>query len=313
MELSFEQWLYLLGRHKNTVKLHLKILRVIERQTKEMTYDECCALLGRMKAAGLSNATLNHYVGTMRLWGKYKNLPEFEQLKFYKKHPGLKGTFSDDEVEAFINLPCPPKSDKKAWELWSLYFETLAYTGARPGEVAQITINDIDHGRNSIIFKYTKTDVPRTVAMAPRLSDKLKDHVQTCENFLFVTRKGQVFSEAAWYHAFLKRKTLLGIKRCNITPMSFRHSFATRMLEKDVNIYKVAKILGHDIKMTQQYEHLTVEDIKTAMQSHPLIKKQIIYSKEEITKVIAEVLNDIGLSYDIYSESEVVHLDIRCP
>jgi integrase len=236
-----------------------------------------------------------------------------QRLTFFKKHPGIKGTFSDEEIMQFIELARPPGANEVSWNLWSLYFETLAFTGARPGEVAALTINDIDLGRKVIFFKYTKTEVPRAVGIAPDLLKKLEAHLPNCSKYIFTTKRGLMFSEDSWYHAFKRRKEILGIKRCNITPMSFRHSFATRMLEKDVNIYKVAKILGHDIKMTQQYEHLTTEDIRVAMNKHPLIRKQVKYSKEEIAQILQEVLNDIGLSYDMVTEKGELLLTIRCP
>jgi integrase len=313
VSLSFAQWLFSQGRHKNTVALHLKKLRVIKRKLNKINYSNCLKMISSMKEGGYSNATINHYVGTMRLYGVYKNIPELNNLKFFSKKSALKGTLSDEEIENFINLPRPPNINKDCWELFSLWLEVLAYTGCRPGEAANLTINDIDFGRNVIIFKYTKTDEPRVVGIAPRLAEHLKEHVSKCENYLFLTKQGQVYSDHSWLHRFNNRKKILGIKRNNITPMSFRHSFATRMLEKDVNIYKVAKILGHDIKMTQQYEHLTVEDVKTAMNKHPLIKKQIKFSKQEVIKILSEVLNDIGLVYETKLKNEHVLLKIRCP
>jgi hypothetical protein len=88
----------------------------------------------------------------------------------------------------------------------------------------------------------------------------------------------------------------MGITRPNISPYSFRHSMATSLLEQDVNIHKIAKLLGHSIEQTAQYEHLTTKDIQEAVAKHPLIRK---YTEPgNILKDIKEMIISYRLDKD---------------
>ena len=131
----------------------------------------------------------------------------------------------------------------------------------------------------------------------PHLLNEIKSHIDSLDQkFLFPSRRGgnkdgitPVVDNVDWHYNFHARIKRLGIKRQNLSPYSLRHSFITRMLEEDVNLFKVQKIVGHrKIETTAHYTHLTTKDIQTALRKDPLIKRKIA-PEEMITQIVEHI------------------------
>lgn len=53
----------------------------------------------------------------------------------------------------------------------------------------------------------------------------------------------------------------------NVTPHTFRHTFATRLAQRGVDLYKIANLLGHkDIRRTQRYSHHCPDSLRDGVQ-----------------------------------------------
>ena len=297
--LAFENWLVRNGRSNRTIQRHHTNITVLLRDLTDWSFEKIENFVIELRKKGLKNATLNSYIDTVRLYSRCMNLDSrLSDLKHFKKTHAIKSTLSDDEIESFIYLECPRYSNKASWDLWSLYFECLAMTGCRMSEIADLKSEHVDFGRGVFTIEQSKTGIPRMVPIPPSVKTRLTGIAsQTSpDNYIFTTTTGRKFTDESWLHAFHKRIKILGINRVNLTPYSFRHSFATRLLEEDVNIHKVAKILGHDIKMTAAYEHLTTKDITEAARRHPLVRKSS--DPSEILKSICELIQTFRLNED---------------
>lgn len=88
--------------------------------------------------------------------------------------------------------------------------------------------------------------------------------------YFFVNRKGNRYSEQSVRFMIRKYANKAGIAE-RITPHMFRHSFATLLLEEDVDIRYIQKLLGHSsITTTQIYTHVTSNKQKVILQTkHP--------------------------------------------
>lgn len=273
--MDFEGYLYKIGRQTSTIKKHLIRLNVLNRELQDWTIEGVEGFILKKIKEGLRHTSLNAYIDTIRLYSQYMGYSnELCDYRHYKSQYAVKGTFSDDEILQVIMLPCPTGLDKISWNKYSLLFSLLAFTGCRPQEICTLKRNQIDWGRNVFSIEHTKTGFPRLVPIPPNLVDAIKIYLNTITtDQLFLTRKGEVFSDKSYYHNFKKRMEILKIDRPHITPYSFRHSYITDLLSVDLNIHKIAKLVGHSITQTATYEHLTTKDLQLSIIRHPLIRK----------------------------------------
>ena len=104
-----------------------------------------------------------------------------------------------------------------------------------------------------------------------RFADCINGH-----GFFFVNRYGKPLSEQSARRMLHKHAAAIGADK-NITPHMFRHSFATFLMEEDVNIRYIQKMLGHSsITTTQIYTYVATEKEREILKSrHPRNKMQV--------------------------------------
>ena len=106
-------------------------------------------------------------------------------------------------------------------------------------------------------------------------NDAYKTQIQMSKSF-FVNRLGNSLSEQSVRFMIVKYADEAGIT-LHITPHMFRHSFATFLLEEDVDIRYIQRLLGHSsITTTQIYTHVTAKKQRDILYSkHPRNKLNI--------------------------------------
>lgn len=312
--MNFEDWLRLGGRHPNTVKKHLLNLSVLIREIEFIEKERIDSFLLTLIQDNKSTSTINNYISTVRLYAQFQDLDEeLKTLKIRKTSYRPKPTMSDTEIEQLINCPCPEESNNACWDLYSLYFKLLAYTGARPMEISALKPSNF-LGNGIIRLDKTKTGAPRNIVYPEFLQENINPYMDG-EKLIFVTQRGAKFSHASYYHQFKKRLRLIGLKRTNVSLYSLRHSFITNLVNEDINIHKVAKMAGHDIRQTIQYEHLTTKDIKRALTKLPMVKKHL--KPRERLRDIAEVVRDysdgLDININLTESSLLISVQVKSP
>jgi len=224
---------------------------------------------------------LNNIISTLRIYGAFTKDKKLTKLKYFKRQATNKATMDDSEIEAFLALTCEVKGTY-AWHYAknTLLWMCCAFSGARIGEIASLTIEQVDFGRG--IFTVSGKTGFRSIPIATILLQPLREHIAKLKgNYLFPSmRTDRPMERSAWNFDFKQRLKRLGIKRQNLTPYSLRHSFITRMLDEDVNIFKVQQIVGHkQITTTAKYTHLTTKSIQNAIKKDPLGKKNVSYEE----------------------------------
>lgn len=154
--------------------------------------------------------------------------------------------------------------------------ELLFATGGRVAEICSLTQEDVDLLEGAVKF-YGKGSKERVVPIEnPSVLSILKKHQTLYENklsncnYFFINRLGRRTTEQSVRNMINRYCDQCGIS-LHITPHMFRHSFATLLLEEDVDIRYIQRMLGHSsIITTQIYTHVTSSKQKEIMKTkHP--------------------------------------------
>lgn len=306
---GFTAFLLRNNRRSTTIRKHINCLGYLVKNNIHLEKIAIEKFLVKLKEEGKSGAYLNSFVNCLNLYGNFSN--QDLHIKRFKVMAGLKQTMSDAEIEAFLALSCPPHSEKKHWSIMTVFWSIAAFTGMRPGEIAHLKIDDVDFGRGVFYIRQSKTNQPGISPIPNNITSLIREHTKMVTDYLFPSKLGgthysaggeAVIDNVDWHYDWKKRLKILGIKRTGLTPYSFRHSFATRLLEENVSLFHVKKLMHHsDLKSTLVYEHLTTKDLIQAIEKLPLIRKGTD------PKIILQSLMELIKSFHIELDQRFVY------
>jgi len=156
----------------------------------------------------------------------------------------------------------------------AVIIELLFATGMRVSELCGLNLSDIDIAEG--IFKiYGKGSKERVIQISnSSVLDVLKRYQENLlsqnEKAFFINRLGRRLSEQSVRNIIQKISGKIENK-LHVTPHMFRHSFATLLLEEDVDIRYIQRLLGHSsITTTEIYTHVTLSKQNSILlQKHP--------------------------------------------
>ena len=141
--------------------------------------------------------------------------------------------------------------------------ELLFATGMRISELCSLKPSDIDLENNTVLI-YGKGSKERilqfgnceVISALATYQSTFKADISAC-GYFFVNKRKQKLSDQSVHFMINRYAALAGIEQ-HITPHMFRHSFATLLLEQDVDIRYIQKMLGHSsISTTEIYTHVS--------------------------------------------------------
>ena len=141
--------------------------------------------------------------------------------------------------------------------------ELLFATGMRISELCSLKPTDIDLESNTVLIygKGAKERIlqlgnPNVLSALISYQDTFKNEINYC-GYFFVNKLKHKLSDQSVRFMIKHYAELAGIEQ-HITPHMFRHSFATLLLEQDVDIRYIQKMLGHSsISTTEIYTHVS--------------------------------------------------------
>ena len=154
--------------------------------------------------------------------------------------------------------------------------ELLFATGMRISELCALKNNDVNLFDGTILI-HGKGDKERRIQIGNdaviHILEEYKNNylfeIQNCKHF-FANQSGNALSDQA-VRRMINKYTSLAAIDLHITPHMFRHTFATCLLEADVDIRYIQEMLGHSsINITQIYTHVAVAKQKDILTTkHP--------------------------------------------
>jgi len=148
--------------------------------------------------------------------------------------------------------------------------QTIYYCGLRITECLELKLNDVDLKKNILTVRKGKGNKVRQVPINQTLHVILSNYLShnrpnVTSDRLFPSRKTGKLSDSYFRSLFKASIDKLNWKM-KVTPHTLRHSFASCLVRKDVNLIKIQRLLGHsNIKTTSIYTHTRIDDLVDAV------------------------------------------------
>lgn len=291
-EKEFEDYIYYLRLEKrlsdNTVEAYLRDLRqMVAYMENEFSItspenvleQHVSSFLAYLYDRGAKKTTQARILSGMRSFFNYlllndriESLPT-EFIDSPKPGRKLPDVLSVGEIGAIldaIDLSTPFGHRNRA------IIETLYSCGLRVSELVSLRLADLffDDGFLRVVGKGDKQRLVPVSAEAVRLITLYIEQRRTLPvdakhaDILFLNNKGRKLSRIMVFYIIRDAVAKAGITK-NVSPHTFRHSFATHLLEGGADIRQVQELLGHEsILTTEIYTHLDNENLRQNVERH---------------------------------------------
>lgn len=159
--------------------------------------------------------------------------------------------------------------------------ELLYATGMRISELLNLTLKDLNI-KMGFIKVIGKGNKERMIPIGSYVGEILEQYINDYraefniknESLLFFNKHGQRLSREEFYSILQTIVNSTSITK-KVSPHTFRHTFATHLLENGADLRSIQELLGHsDISTTTIYTHISNQKIRSEYQQfHPRIKK----------------------------------------
>ena len=193
---------------------------------------------------------------------------EFTRMPKFGRHlPDVLTTAEIDRIIAAAGAPTPKGLRDSAM------LEVLYSCGLRVSELVSLRMQDLFFGEGYIRV-VGKGDKQRLVPISATARDRIQQYLEVRrafragEEILFLNNRGKKISRVMVFTLLRQAAQRAGIDK-RISPHTFRHSFATHLLEGGASIRQVQEMLGHEsILTTEIYTHLDSDHLRRTVEEH---------------------------------------------
>jgi len=287
---NFYEYLSLKKYSNNTIESYKKDLKQFEiycknKNIKDIDYDFIRTYLCFLYDKKYTSKSVSRHISSLKSFFKY-----LMQNEIIKSNPMI--LISNPKVEKklpnYINyndletiLSIPDKNDVLGLRN-ALILELLYSCGVRVSELVNIKLSDIDFSNNRILI-LGKGNKERFVLYGNVCSKLLNDYITKSRSllikenneYLLLNKFGNKITDRAIrmiIEDVIKKSSL----KLKVSPHTFRHTFATHLLNEGADLKIVQELLGHEnISTTGIYTHVSNERLrKTYLDAHPRAKKE---------------------------------------
>ncbi len=251
-----------------------------------ITEEHTTAFLRSLRRRGLGPRSVTRTISAVRGFHRFlvgdsitRNDPT-EMLDSPKLERTLPEVLSATEIALILDQPQARKEDKRnLWIRDRAILETLYATGMRVSELTSLKQADVEprSGTVRVFGKGAKERIVpigrpalRWIAQYANVTRPLLLGRRTSDDILFLNVRGTMMTRMAVWKIVQAYARRAGVTR-EVHPHTFRHSFATHLLEGGADLRAVQEMLGHaDISTTQIYTHIDREYLKEVHRTfHP--------------------------------------------
>ena len=223
----------------------------------------------------ISMKTISRKLSSIKSYGKFLsknksiNCDFLKNINLPKKEKNLPEFLHDDELNILLNLPHNSFLELRN----SLIINLLYSTGLRLNELTNLKCSDYNPNEN--IFKVTgKGNKQRIVIFSNKskelLESYLKERTMYKGDYLLINKNYEKLSNRGVENILTNiSKKYLGHKKLH--PHMLRHTFATKLLNKGMDLRALQELLGHEsLNATQIYTHLAKNQLSEIYKTyHP--------------------------------------------
>ena len=240
----------------------------------DVKYKHLTKFFEKQRDEGINSSTVSRYSSSIKgffsfmLKERYIEKNPALNLKSTKIARSLPSVLSFNEIEKILDLP---KTNDKLGLRDRAILELLYSSGLRVSELLNLKISDLFFD-DEVIRVLGKGSKQRIVPIGKSAVNWITEYLKTVRpllekraksgNLIFLNSRGSKLSRMAIWKIVTKYCEQAEIKK-DVHPHTFRHSFATHLLEGGADLRAVQEMLGHsDISTTQIYTHIDREYVK---------------------------------------------------
>lgn len=172
------------------------------------------------------------------------------KIKVPPKINKIPQVLSKQEIDLIIrSIDFAPLYFRKNNTRDKLIITLLYYTGIRRSELLKLNWDDLNLSKSTLMVRSGKGNKDRLIPVHPTLSDLidkyLEERLPLLDNALIIGERGKRMCKCCFVDILNRYLEISGLKKKGYSAHSFRHSFASHLIESGVDMFKVQKLLGH--------------------------------------------------------------------
>lgn len=259
-----------------------KLIRFMESEGKsysDITYQDLQQFVAQLRDIGIHPRSQARIISGIKSFYRFLLLDDYitvdptellESPKIGLKLPEVLSVNEINDILDSIDLSLPEGQRNRAM------LEVLYSCGLRVSELITLRFSDVyfDEGFIKVEGKGSKQ---RLVPISDTAIHEIKNYLQDrnlmvvkkgFEDTLFLSRRGTGLSRIMVFHIIKQQTAMAGVQK-NVSPHTFRHSFATHLLEGGANLRAIQDMLGHEkITTTEIYTHIDRQFLRREILEH---------------------------------------------
>jgi integrase/recombinase XerD len=223
----------------------------------------------RLEAEGLSSGTRNRRAAALASFSKFLmydgRVESYGVLPMPKRERTLPQVMTEGEIDRLVS----PDAGESAIAIRDRTMIEMAYDcGLRASELVSIKMADINEP-GGVMYIRGKGRKERIVPFVGALREAVRHYTSESRpklasgsdaGYLFLSRNGKRMSRQDFWNILRRRGTRAGIAQARLHPHVLRHSFATHLQRRGMDLRTLQELLGHSsIATTEKYAHLDTE------------------------------------------------------